>query len=377
MKGYFRKRGNTWSFTVDIGKDPSTGKRLQRTKGGFKTKKEAQLACASLIDQLNKGISFDNEKVKVGEFIDHWLENVAKRKVTERTHLNYTRVLNKRIRPHLKEIKMKDLRLHHGQALITKMLEEGKSERYIEYAFVIFKNVLNYGVKTELLTKNPLEHLEIPRPRRAKITTWTAEEIKRFMEFSKAENPVYMLPLYIAAHTGMRRGEVLGLQWSHVDLERKKISVEYSLTYDEPNHKFILTEPKTDSSYRQITIDDELVAELKKQRKRQMEMRMLYGPDYEDWNLVCSNNDGRPLYGRMVAHHLDQVSKKAGLKKIRVHDLRHSHATMLLRMGVNPKIVSERLGHSSVKMTLDVYSHVTEDMQQKTADLIGKILKSN
>ncbi len=94
-------------------------------------------------------------------------------------------------------------------------------------------------------------------------------------------------------------------------------------------------------------------------------MHDLFGLDYDDWNLVCANNDGRPLYGRMVAHHFDQVAKKAGLNKIRIHDLRHTHATLLLRMGVNPKIVSEQLGHSSIKMTLDVYSHVTEEMQEK------------
>ncbi|GAF14889.1 integrase [Bacillus sp. JCM 19046] len=374
MKGYFRKRGNTWSFTIDIGRDPATGKRLQRTKGGFKTKKEAQNHCASLIDQLNKGVSFDNEHVKVGEFIDHWLEHVAKRKVTERTLLNYSRVLNKRIRPHLQEMKLKELKLHHGQALVSKMLEEEKSERYIEYAFTCFRNVLNYAVKSEILVKSPLEHLELPRPRRAQISTWTAEEIKRFMQFSQVENPIYMIPLYIAAHTGMRRGEVLGLQWDHVDLIRKKISVEFSLAYDEPNHKFILTEPKTQSSYRQITIDDNLVNVLKEHRKRQLKMHDLFGNKNDDWNLVCANHDGGPLYGRMVAHHFDQVAKKAGLNKIRIHDLRHSHATLLLRMGVNPKIVSERLGHSSIKMTLDVYSHVTEDMQEKTADMIGDIL---
>ncbi|KYG28132.1 tyrosine-type recombinase/integrase [Alkalihalobacillus trypoxylicola] len=375
MKGYFRKRGNSWSFTIDVGRDPETGKRKQKTQSGFKTKKEAQSACASLIDKINKGYSFDNHNVTVGQFIDHWLEHVAKRKVTERTLLNYTRALDRRIRPYIGTLKLTELKLHHGQKLVTEFLEEGKSERYIEYTFTLFRGSLNFAVKTDILQKNPLEHLELPRPRQTKKTTWSAEEIKRFMIFSKTENPYYMVPLLIAARTGMRRGEVLGLRWDKVDFERKKITVEYSLTFNEPTKQFIMVSPKTKSSYRQISIDDDLTNELKRHRKRQLEMKMLLGADYDDsWNLVCCSTNGRPMYGRSLAHHFDHVAKKAGLKKIRIHDLRHSHATMLLREGVNPKIVSERLGHSSIKMTLDVYSHVTLDMQEKTADIIKNIL---
>ncbi|WP_100406225.1 site-specific integrase [Bacillus solitudinis] len=374
MQGYFRKRGDKWSFTIDIGRDPATGNRKQKSKSGFKTKKEAQAAAAELLNQLNKGISFDNENVIIEDFMKHWLDSVAKHRVKPRTFLNYTRAMERRILPTFGKLKLKDLRLHHGQKAINDMLEEGRSPRYIEYTFILFKAAINYAIDSDLLYKNPFRQLEIPKPRRQKMTTWTSEEMKRFITFAKQDNPFYFIPLLIAMHTGMRRGEFLGLSWKDVDMDRKKISVNQAIVYDEPTNKFTFTDLKTKSSYRQITISDDLINELKRHQLRQKEMKLMHGAAYEDWGLVCPRENGKPIFGRQLAWYMDKVTKIAGLQKIRIHDIRHSHATLLLRKGENPKIVSERLGHSTVKMTLDVYSHVTEDMQENAAKKVSDAL---
>lgn len=372
MKGYFRKRGNKWSFTIDIGKDPSTGKRKQKTKGGFKTKKEAQAECASLIEKLNKGYSFDNDNVTVGEYLDHWLETVAKHRVKPPTFINYNRVVQCRAKPVLGFLKLKDVRLHHGEKMVNTMVNEGRSPRYIEYTFVVIKGAFKHAVKTDLIIKNPFEFLVLPRPRRRNYEVWNNEELQRFMDFLKMDNQFYMVPLIIAAQTGMRRSEFLGLTWDKVDYDRKKIIVDQSLIYNEITKTFEFGDLKRESSYRSISVGDSLLNLLKDHHKRQMEMKMAHRKEYEDWNLICSTPNGKPIQPRQLAIHMDKIAKLAGLKKIRVHDLRHSHATMLLRLGENIKIVSERLGHGSTEMTADVYSHVTPDMQENTALKIEK-----
>ncbi|WP_144558489.1 site-specific integrase [Shouchella miscanthi] len=376
MKGYFRKRGDKWSFTIDIGVDPATGKRKQKTKSGFKTKKEAQSACASIIDQIQKGYSFNNDNVKLGEFLDHWLEAVAKHRVKPSTFINYNRALQRRVKPVIGLMKIKDLRLHHGEKMVNDMINEDKSPRYIEYTFTVLGSALKHAIKTELILKNPFEFLELPRARRRNYEVWDNQELIKFINFLKMDNLFYMVPLVIAAQTGLRRSEFLGLTWDKIDYERKKLIIDQSLMFDEVSKGFVFGDLKRESSYRTITINDSLITLLKEHRRRQSEMKLAHGQDYDNRNLVCCMPNGKPIYPRQLSMHMDKISKLAGLKKIRIHDLRHSHATMLLRLGENTKIVSERLGHGSTKITADTYSHVTPDMQENTAQKIEQAFNS-
>jgi integrase len=371
MKGYFRKRGDKWSFTVDIGRDPATGKRAQKTKGGFKTKKAAQEACAELITELTKGVFVDAKDLLFKDLLEEWLE-VSKVRVRDTTFKNYYRAVQTRVIPALGQMKVKDINHAVIQKYINECIEEGISNRYIEYLFTMINGAVEHAVKTDKLVKNPLTHVEVPRPRRATHTTWTMEEINRFLHFAKFDNPIYYITLKIAIHTGMRRGEVLGLQWKHVDLKEQKISVTQSLVYDEDGFRF--SDLKTASSKRLISIDNDLTNELKKYKAQQNQFKLALGSEYHDRDLVCCREDGRPIYPRTLAIHFDSLIKKASVPKIRLHDLRHTHATILLKLGENPKVVSERLGHSTVTMTLDTYSHVTPDMQKRTADKFGEAL---
>jgi integrase len=374
MKGYFRKRGDKWSFTIDIGRDPATGKRTQKTRSGFKTKKEAQEHCAKLITELTKGIFVDSKNMTVQELIEEWLETV-KVKVRDTTFKNYSRAANSRIIPVLGQSKLKELSISHVQKYVNDCIEEGLSSSYIEYIFTVLKSSMEYAIKTERLVKNPLKYVEIPRPRRAQHITWSIEEINRFLHFAQFDSPIYHIIFKLLIHTGMRRGEVLGLHWKEVDLKNNKISVTTSLVYDEDG--FRCTDLKTASSKRLISIDDELVSELKKYKANQNQFKLALGAGYEDQDLVCAREDGRPIYPRTLATKFDSIIKKASVPKIRLHDLRHTHATILLKLGENPKVVSERLGHSTVTMTLDTYSHVTPDMQKSTADKFGNALKKS
>lgn len=372
MKGYFRKRGDKWSFTVDIGRDPSTGKRKQKTRSGFKTKKQAQESCAEMIAELSKGVFVDPKNLSFKDLVEEWLD-LSKVRVRDTTFKNYFRAANTRVIPALGEMKVKDINHSVIQKYINNLIEEGLSPRYIEYLFTIISGATEHGVNTERLIKNPLNNVEVPRPRRSKHVTWTIDEVNRFLHFAKFDNPIYFICLKIAIHTGMRRGEVLGLRWEDINLNDQKISVVQSLVYDDEGFRF--SDLKTISSRRLISIDDDLTNEIKKYKAQQNQFKLVLGSEYQDMGLVCCREDGRPIYARTLAIHFDNVIKKANVPKIRLHDLRHTHATILLGLGENPKVVSERLGHSNVSMTLDTYSHVTPDMQKSTASKFGNALK--
>jgi integrase len=374
MKGYFRKRGDKWSFTVDIGRDPGTGKRQQKTKSGFKTKKAAQEACALMITELSKGMVYhDSKEMILSDLIRIWLEK-AKVRVKDTTYKNYFRACETRIIPAVGQLRINELSDVIFQQYINRLIGEGLSPRYIEYIFTCIKGAVDYAVKKRMLPYNPLNDVEVPRPRRSTHKTWTIDEINRFLHFAKFDNPIYYIALKIAIHTGMRRGEVLGLTWKDVDLKQQKISVTQSLIYDDEGFRF--SDLKTASSKRLISIDDDLTNELKRYRAKQNQFRLVLSTEYHDMDLVCCREDGKPIYARTLAIHFDSIIKKASVPKIRLHDLRHTHATILLKLGENPKVVSERLGHSNVTMTLNTYSHVTPDMQKSTAAKFGNALKT-
>ncbi|MGE7890512.1 tyrosine-type recombinase/integrase [Bacillus cereus] len=374
MKGYFRKRGEKWSFTIDIGRDSLTGKRKQKTASGFKTKKEAERACNELIHQFNTGSLVDDKNFILSDYLQEWLENTAKQRVRETTFTNYKRAINSRIIPVLGSHKLKELKPLHGQRFVKSLIDEGLSPKYIEYIFTVLKGSLEDAVRWELLFKNPFQHVEIPRPRKVVNSTWSIEETKKFLNRTKFENIIYYHLFLLALNTGMRRGEILGLKWKNFDLNEGKISVTETLIYDENGFRF--TEPKTHGSKRLISIDPNLCKEFKSYKAKQNEFKLLFGQSYEDNDLVFAKETGQPILPRTMTTTFNQFIKKADVPQIRFHDLRHTHATILLKLGINPKIVSERLGHSSIKTTLDTYSHVTIDMQESAVLKLSEALKS-
>jgi integrase len=372
-KGYFRKRGNKWSFTVDIGKDPVTGKRKQKTVSGFKTKKEAEAACNELLNQLNKGYYIENTNQTFAEYLEEWLNDYAKTKVKPSTFKNYKNAVYGRIIPALGQLKLKELKLYHGQKFINTLVEEGKSSSYVLFIYRILHTALEQAVKLEKIPRNPFDGVENPKLIREKKKTWSIEEIQRFLHVAKLDSPIYYICFLLAIHTGMRKGEVLGLRWQDIDFEQKRLSVNQSLVMVQ--NQYIISDLKTTSSNRVISLDDIVIAELKRHKVMQNQQKLLLGGGYEDNDLVCANEFGRFLSPGMVNHRMKEICEKAGVPYIRFHDLRHTHATLLLKLGENVKVVSERLGHSSVKMTLDVYSHVTPDMQEQAAQRFAQALQ--
>lgn len=371
MKGYFRKRGKTWSYTVDIGKDPLTGKRRQKSKSGFRTKKDAEKDCADFITKFNKGSIIIRKDVTIKEFVEFFLSQ-AELKLKHSTYTNYTYAVNNRIIPRLGNVKLQEFTKYHGQDFVNELAKEDLSSLYIRFVISLLKNMFQVAVTDDRIVKNPMESVIMPRSSKRSYSVWSAEELQRFLSVAQFDDSMYYITFLIAAHTGMRRGEILGLRWKDVDLDGKRISVNQSLTYVKGRFQF--SDLKNSYSFRMIAIDDFLVKQLKKHKTKQNEKRLSQPAQY-DFDLVCSRANGRPLLLSTLRAHFKKHIDAAHVPKIRFHDLRHTHATILLKMRENPKIVSERLGHSTIVRTLDTYSHVIPDMQEDTATKFSALMK--
>ncbi|GED67736.1 site-specific integrase [Brevibacillus reuszeri] len=364
MKGYFRKRGSYWSFTVDIGRK-TDGSRNQKTKGGFRTKREAEQACAELITQLTKGDYLEPSKKTVQEAMEAWLNTILQSTLRISTYDNYSKAIVKRIIPALGKLKLKDVHSDHIQSFYLALVKEGLSSEYIRYLHSILKSFFTYQMRLQNITKNVVELAIPPRIGRKEQRTWSINEAVRFLEVAKEDTQSYYIVYLLALYTGLRRGEILSLRWKDCDLNQGKISVCQTLYYS--NQQFHFLEPKTSRSNRLVSIPDTVVEILKTYRLKQEKHKREMGSAYEDYDLIAANEIGQPINPRSLTGHFRRMIQKASVPKIRFHDTRHTHATILLKLGEHVKIVSERLGHSNAAMTMNVYSHVTSDMQKEAA----------
>jgi integrase len=373
MKGYIRKRGDKYSFTVDIGKDPRTGKRKQKTVSGFRTKKEAQVALAELVTDVDKGNYLEPEKRKFKEFALNYIENIYRERVKKSTYEVTYNVLIAQLIPYFGETDLNDI----DQFMIHEFYKEKKEKyasAYIQRMHELLRLILRVAYKWEVLQKDISSLIEAPRLIKKKMNVWTIDQVNAYLDFTQHSryHPIF----FLAAYTGMRKGEICGLTWDDIDFENKCISVNKTLSYITSEKSYILQTPKTRSSNRIIYMDEDIIKVLKKQRYHQNLEKLKYGGVYQDHNMVFAQETGDYICMPGVNCLFLRYIRQTELPRIRFHDLRHTHATILLQMGVNPKIVADRLGHTSVKITLDTYSHVLPSMQQDLSDKFSKAMRS-
>jgi integrase len=367
MKGYIRKRGNKWSYTVDIGKN-ADGKRKQKTKSGFNTKKEATAAMNELIYELNKGVWIEPRDLLLKEFAIDWLDN-HKHHLRDTTLVQYDLKIKNWIIPILGKMKVQDIKPIHVEKFSKKLLETLKPDT-AHKAFSIAKMIMKHAVELELINRNPFDKVSIKKKKR-KVDTWTFEELNHFLKTVKEHDEFYYSIFSLTAYTGLRKGEVLGIKRSNVDLKNNKIKITQSIAETKEKGVYI-SELKTPSSYRDIPIDPFITSILKEQIKKNKGMRVKFGPEYKDYDLVFCHPDGELFRPTSLNRPFRKFIELAKVPYIRFHDMRHTHATLLLELGVNPKSVADRLGHSNVKTTLDVYSHPSMNIQSEAAELFSE-----
>jgi integrase len=381
MKGHTRRHGKGWAYVVDIGPDPATGKRRRKWKGGFPLERDARDELNVVLTRLAEGHDpVGSGKMTVRSFInDEWLPSRESR-VKGNTLDSYRQCLDGRVLPRIGAVELRKLKPRHISDLYADLLANGGrnekrgkalSARTVNYTGKVLTRALDDAVRLGRIPTNPAKLVERPRPVDKQMVTWDAEEARTFLA-GVADDRLFALWALLLT-TGLRRGEALGRRWSDLDLDRGTLSVQATLVARAGKPEWS-DDGKTGTARRLVALDPEVVAVLRAHRTRQREERLAIGPGYRDEELVFCTVTGGVLHPDNVTRAFDRRVKNAGLRRIRLHDLRHTAATLLLKDGVPLKVVSERLGHSDVAITAGSYQHVTEHMQADAAARIGSAL---
>ncbi|MDP9363201.1 MAG: site-specific integrase [Chloroflexota bacterium] len=367
MRGHVTKRGDSWTAIVDLPPDPATGKRRQK-RITARTKREVEQQVASLIQAGQTGFT-DAGRLSVREFFDRWLETTAPtlRAVTRRRYRDLVRLHVVGVIGHVPLAKLTAADLQRLYADRLKVL----SPTTVRYVHAVLHHALDDAVKWGLLFRNVVDAVEPPQKARTEMRVWDADQAGRVLR-SAADDPLEAL-WRVAIYTGMRRGELLAVKWTDLDLDAGALFVQRSLGRGQTS-RLEEGEPKSRSGRRRIALSPSVVDSLRRHRVRQLEHRLAAGEAYEDRGYVFANETGGHVHPNSLYRRFRALTERAGVPPIRFHDLRHTSATLLLAGGVHGKIVQERLGHSNIAMTLDLYSHVTADMQRTAADRLDALI---
>ena len=372
MRGHITKRGkDSYTIVLDLGRDPETGKRKQQWVSIKGTKKDAEKRLSELLHQLDTGTFMRPTKTTLAEYLERWLKDYVWPNLAPRTAEGYETIIRQHLIPELGNYPLTHLKPEHLQKYYTEMLNSGRcnisgglSAQTVRHHHTALHKALQTAVEWGLLGRNVADAVRPPRAQRSEMRTWDEGDISRFLQATK-DTPYYAL-FYLALFTGMRRSELLALRWQDLDLLLCQVSVNRSLHHLRDG-SYVFTEPKSARSRRTIALSPSSVQVLQDHyEKRKLEQTML-GIPLKDDDLVFSTPDGKPLRPNRVTRAWTMLAARAGVKVIRLHDARHTHASLMLKQGIHPKIVQERLGHSTIAVTLDTYSHVAPGLQEAAA----------
>jgi len=372
-----RRRGNN-EGTVTKRADGRWEARVTLQGGARKslygrTRQEVQRKLAQARRDIETGLPIVGERQTLAQYFDTWMGS-AKHRLRATSYIRYRVNLQHHILPSLGHVALSKLTPQQVQEFYTGKFDAGFAASTVANIHTVLHSGLKEAVRLGLVQRNVADMVQKPRRRRTKMLTLNEEQVRTLLAAIKGNR---LEALYILAlSTGMREGELFGLRWTDVDLDRGFLQVSVSLQESDGPVRRILDEPKTAHSRRRIALSVSAVAALRQHRQRQDEERRIAGEVWDGrLNLVFPNTIGRPLHPCHMRRRLfGPLLKQASLPAIRFHDLRHTAATLLLRRGINPKIVSEMLGHANISITLDTYSHVTPDMQQAAAAAMDDVL---
>ncbi len=375
-RGHILRRGRRWTIVVDVPRGED-GSRKQRWHSGYLTRAAAERALTEIRSRLDTGNYIPVSKTPLASFLREWLEAVRV-KVRPSTWASYRLNVERYVIPRLGSVPLQILTPAGLNAFYADLLtggrttrEGGLAPRSVQYCAMILKRALGEAVRWSLIPRNPADLADPPRPAAAsEMRTWSAGELRAFLEYVREDR--YYAAWRLAATTGLRRGEVLGLRWRDVDLEAGRLAITQTLLA--VADKLSFSAPKTTKSRRSVALDPTTLAVLRDHRVAHVEERLRWGPVYQDADLVFCAEDGSPLHPDRFSKAFAKHAAAAGLPAIRFHDLRHTHATLALQAGVHPKVVSERLGHATVSITLDTYSHAIPAMEEEAAAKVAAVV---
>lgn len=425
MPGHIKEleKNKKYEITIESGIHPSTGnrRRIKRTfHGGIR---DARKELSRLEQEVESGTFYDTSNMTMREYLTQWLEDHCENSVAATTYRRYSGIVKLRIIPKLGQIPLDKLKPPHIQKFFTGIIKEGRldgphkgeplSQESLTYHYRVLHRAMEVAKKQQLVPWNVVDSIDIPRVTKEifiddddadaadDVKFLTGDEVQLMLEHAK-DTPYYAL-LFLAVRTGMRRGELLGLRWQDVDLQGKIIKVRQSLAYT-PEKGLFYKPPKNKKSRRTIDITSEVIDVLKQHKKEQAEAKLYFGQAYDDRGLVFCQRLGPPMHPdtpsswfpkfteRTVIHkpcdkligkkticpHCEKKVKDDDvirLPRLTFHCLRHTHASLMLQTGVDIKVISDRLGHSSIRITYDLYSHLMPGKQKEAAEALENLLK--
>jgi integrase len=377
MKGHIRERSpDHFAIVLEI-RDPATGKRRRKWHSFTGKKRDAQIECARLISQMSGGTYLEPTKTTLAQYLEQWLANI-KGNVSPRTHERYEEIAKKNLIPLLGAITLTKLQPMQISAAYTKALANGRrdgkgglSPRTVHHLHRVLKQALAHAVRWQLLIRNPVDAVDPPKVEHHPMATYDMAQTAALIDALRGTR--MFIPFLLAALCGMRRGEIAALRWRNVDLTTGQISIVASA--EQMNGSVRLKETKSGRA-RTVAMSGTVRDELRAHRLRQAQNMLKLGTRLTDDDFVAALADGSPMQPTFITHEWVRIISAIDLPRFRFHDLRHAHATQMLSSGIHPKVASERLGHSRVGTTLDLYSHVLPGMQEDAAAKMDVALKA-
>jgi Site-specific recombinase XerD len=366
-----RRRGKSWTVSVNVGRDPASGKR-QRIWRTVRTKAEAIRLEAQLIAERESGTTVQPGRLTVGQFLQKWLMDYVSPNLAPKTYLTYEQLIRVHVLPSLGSLRLGKLRPLHVLNVYARVLESGRSASTALHVHRVLSEALGHAVKWQLLSRNPCESVEAPRPERREIQVPSPDSLQKILESANETRLGTLINLLLM--TGVRIGEATALRWDDLDLDGGLLHVSRTLQWI-PRKGPIFRHPKTSRSARVVALSPATVQRLRQHRPRQAEERLSLGPLYKDQGLVFANETGGPIDPSNLRRTWRRITGSAGVK-MRLHDLRHACATLLLQRGVNIRVVSDRLGHANTSTTLNTYAHVMLGAQAEAAAQMDELFRA-
>lgn len=369
------KNGYVWQITIELPVDPFTGQRVRRYRTVKGTKKEAEKIMYEMVMEIEKGCYVADQKITIKEWVATWMEVYIEPNVSPTTLSGYKGMIKRYIDPLLGHIQVQDLSALSIQAWINSLKVSPKSGKEmsvatIKHTYHVLRGALDKAVLAGVITRNPCVGIILPKGKKKAPVIYDEAEIKRLIQAAKGTEMELIIDMELCV--GMRRGELLGLQWDDIDWENRQIHISRNRVV--VNGKSVIKNPKTEAGYRTVDVPDQLLQKLRRYRASCMENKMRMGRNYTDTDFIIVHPDGKPIYPEYVSQMLTKLQIAAGLPKCRFHDLRHLCASIMLKQGVDVKVAQQILGHADVSTTLNIYTHVLPSSSREAADKIGAMV---
>jgi integrase len=380
MRGTIIKRKAGYSIVLSLGKDTKTGKYRQQWIAVGGNKRDAETKLAEILRQKDTGSYVKPGKTTFGELLERWLRDYAYQNLSPRTAEGYESIVDAHLIPALGKVPVTTLKRDHIQSYLSEKLRSNRlhgqgllSPVTVKRHLAAIHCALKKGIEWGLVSLNVSDSITLPHSQRPDMNIMNEDEIHSFLEAAKATD--YYVIFYVLLFTGMRRSEILALRWSDVDLLLCRLSISRSI-HQLKDGSMIFRPPKTVKGRRTIALPPSAALVLKAHKENQEVQRMLLGAVLKEDDLVFCQVDGKPIIPDHVTQAWRRLAKKQGLKGIHTHSARHTFASLMIKKGIHPKIVQEMLGHASIQITLDTYSHVAPGLQEAAAKAFDDLLVS-